>query len=513
MATRIVRRSTARDFCRVLFRRQRLMLWFFVATMALVTLVLVIMPRTYMSESRLFVRLGKESVGLDPTVTTSQTVPMENSRESEINSELEILRSRVLREDVVKKIGADVVLRETPNGESTWFSTLMTPISATINLLSQSGSLSPDERAVSKLEKTLTCTSPKKSNVIIVKCKARDPRLAQQIVDTFVDAYLLRHAKANRTVGSHEFFVEQSDKLHEELAKTNEELRAAKNKIGLLSIDGQRENIQTQINGLEGAKLENTRALAASTAKVNSLKATLAGLPKELEAEQVSGLPNVAGDAMRNELYKLQIDEKEASSRLTADHPRVQALRRQVAETEAILDKQDPRRSQTTRKLNPVYQETQRDLLVAEALQASEQAEAKSLETQLAAVHTKLKDLNDSQERINTLVRRTELLEASYREYANNREQARIDDALEADKISNVNVVQTASFVAKPTSPRVGLTLAGGLVLGVLGAVMLAFAVEHFDRSVKTPEEVERELGLPVLLSVPRISARHYLHN
>ena len=80
------------------------------------------------------------------------------------------------------------------------------------------------------------------------------------------------------------------------------------------------------------------------------------------------------------ELYKLQIDEKEASSRLTSEHPRVQALRRQVAETEAILNKQDARRSQTTRKLNPVYQETQRDLLVAEALQAAEAAEAKSLD-------------------------------------------------------------------------------------------------------------------------------------
>jgi len=489
------------------------MLWFFAITMGLVSAAMVIIPKTYVSESRLFVRLGKESVSLDPTATTSQTVPVEGSRESEINSELEILRSRILLQDVVEKLGSNVVLRESSSGAAGVFDLLMTPVSLAMEWISQSGDQSPEERAVTKLGKTLTCTSPRKSNVIIVKCKARDPRLAQQIVDTFVDAYLLRHAKANRTSGSHEFFVEQSDVLKKQLDETNEELRAAKNKTGLLSVDGQRENIQTQINGLEGAKLDSTRALAASSAKVKSLKEMLSQLPKELESEEVSGLPNVAGDAMRNELYKLQIEENDASARHTDEHPRVKALRRQVAETQAILDKQEDRRVQTTRKLNPVYQETQRDLLVEEALLASQQAEASSLDTQLTAVRTKLNVLNDSQERINTLVRRTEMLEASYREYTNNREQARIDEALESDRISNVNVVQTATFIAKPTSPRKGLMLGGGLIFATLGAVMLAFATEYCDRSVKTPEEVERELGLPVLLSVPRISRPQYLHN
>ena len=76
--------------------------------------------------------------------------------------------------------------------------------------------------------------------MIVVKVKARDPRLAQTIADTFINSYLQRHAKANRTSGSHHFFVQQSTILQDQLDKANEELRAAKNKIGLLSIDGQR---------------------------------------------------------------------------------------------------------------------------------------------------------------------------------------------------------------------------------------------------------------------------------
>ena len=82
MHTRSAKRSTARDLVRVLFRHKRQMLWFFATTMGLVILGLVVMPRTYMSEARLFVRMGKESVGLDPTAVVGQTVQVEPSRKT-----------------------------------------------------------------------------------------------------------------------------------------------------------------------------------------------------------------------------------------------------------------------------------------------------------------------------------------------------------------------------------------------------------------------------------------------
>lgn len=513
MLSRNSRRSTARDLVRVLFRHQRPMLWFFALTMGTVVAALVVMPRTYVSESRLFVRMGKESVGLDPTATMSQTVPVDGSRENEINSELDILRSRVLLQDVIDKLGSDTILTGSPDGKGSLIGTLLTPVSAVVSFVTETGSISPDERAIQKLTKSITCTSARKSNVIVVKCTARNPHLAQQIADTFVNAYLLRHAKANRTSGSHEFFVEQATLLNKQLDEANEELREAKNKNSLLSIDGQRDNIQAQINTIETRILENNRSRVASNAKINALKATLSQIPEQLTAEEVTGLPNQAGDAMRNELYKLQIDEKSAAARHTDDHPGLIAMRRQVEEMKGILAEQESRRSQTTKKLNPLYQDTRRELLLAEATLAAEEAEAKSLDQQLTDVKARMRDLNDNQERIAELVRRTELLETSYREYAKNREQARIDEALESDRISNVNVVQAPTFVSKPVSPKKALMLAGGLILGTLGSVILAFVMEHFDRSVKTPEEVERELGVPVLLSVPRALRQEYQHN
>jgi uncharacterized protein involved in exopolysaccharide biosynthesis len=506
-------RSSAnlREALRILFRHKRKMLAFFVTTMTLVVLGVIFFPRSYLSEARLFVRLGKESVGLDPTATLSQTVNVDGNRESEINSEVEILRSRVLFEDVVDALGADYVLGRSDEATAGWADALMTPVSAARDWLA--GNVSERERAVTRLEKNIYVGASRKSNVIGLTCRGSNPEQAQKVLQAYLDSYLNRHVLANRTHGSHEFFVDQSELLREQLSRANEELRDLKNSIQMVSIEGQQQNVQAQAQSIEAAILENERALAHSEAKVVSLKKTLGELPPELMAEETAGLPNPAADAMRNELYKLQILEKEASSRFTSLHPTVIALRRQVADTQKILDEQQNSRSQTTRKLSVVHQSVQTELMAAQALAAAQRAEAESLKQQYNGVRTKIQALNDNEFRVTELMRRRDLLEATYRNYVTNREQARVDEELASGRISNVNVVQAATYVAKPASPRILLALQLGFIAASVGAVLVAFIAEHLDPSVKTSGQVEQELGIPVLLSVPRNGLRELLHN
>lgn len=101
-----------RGLSRSVFRHKRKVAGFFVATMTLVTVTVLLLPRGYRSEAKLFVRLGRENVMLDPTTTLNQApvVAVPQSRENEINSVIEILRSRPLLEQVVDRVGADTVL-------------------------------------------------------------------------------------------------------------------------------------------------------------------------------------------------------------------------------------------------------------------------------------------------------------------------------------------------------------------------------------------------------------------
>jgi hypothetical protein len=47
------------------------------------------------------------------------------------------------------------------------------------------------------------------------------------------------------------------------------------------------------------------------------------------------------------------------------------------------------------------------------------------------------------------------------------------------------------------------LVLAAGLI-GLLGGLFLVFALEYFDDTLKTREDVDRLLGLSTLASIPR---------
>src|SRR6185436_15203845 len=64
----------------------------------------LVMPRTYYSEARLFVRFGRENQ-VDPTASGGQMVALYESRESEINSLIEILKSRAILDRVVEELG------------------------------------------------------------------------------------------------------------------------------------------------------------------------------------------------------------------------------------------------------------------------------------------------------------------------------------------------------------------------------------------------------------------------
>ena len=86
--------------------------------------------------------------------------------------------------------------------------------------------------------------------------------------------------------------------------------------------------------------------------------------------------------------------------------------------------------------------------------------------------------LNENELRLAALQRDVDLLETDYRKYSANLEQARIDQQLEAQRMSNISIAQPASFEPRPVRPRTMLNLLLGLCAGVLGGLALPLALE-----------------------------------
>ena len=70
---------------------------------------------------------------------------------------------------------------------------------------------------------------------------------------------------------------------------------------------------------------------------------------------------------------------------------------------------------------------------------------------------------------------------------------------LQDTRQSNIRIIDKALVPGGPFQPSLRKDVSYGLLLGLLFGIGCAVLIEFLDRTVKTPEEVERKLGLPTL--------------
>ncbi|HUG89370.1 MAG TPA: GumC family protein [Planctomycetaceae bacterium] len=458
--------DSTRNTLDVLRRHRRKSVLFCLATLAVVVAWLAFAPRKYQSHAQLFVRVGRESVTLDPTATTGQTISVYESREVEINSVLDLLSSRRILERVVDDLGVDTILGR--------------PESATPG--DAAGSRLEREQAIRRLEATVDTWHNRKSSVINAGAQASSPELAQRLLESFLEAFHTSYLEANRTSGSHAFFVTQADLLTGELEAAADALSRAKNEIDLVSIDEQRRTVQAQMSDVQAQRLAAETSLATAQATIVQLREMLQELPERLVTQTIAGFPDGADGQTRRQLYELEIREKELLTKFTGHHPLVKAVREQIAAAREILATPDAPVEQTTLAINPARQQLELQLLNEQTQAVALGARVAALDGQQQAVARRLRDLNEREGRIARLEQRVELLQASHHSYAEKREQARIDQALADSRITNVNVVQSPTYVSRPVAPNKKLVAALGLFVALVGGIGLAFGCEYLPQ-------------------------------
>lgn len=72
---------------------------------------------------------------------------------------------------------------------------------------------------------------------------------------------------------------------------------------------------------------------------------------------------------------------------------------------------------------------------------------------------------------------------------------------------NNISIVDRAGVPERPSSPRLVLNLAVALLAGLALAAAAAFALEHIDETITNPDDVAKELDLPLLGTIPKLAA------
>ena len=488
------------DVFQILWRHKGKVLLVFALVFAGAVAYLSLAPRSFESEAKLFVRLGRETVSVDPTAAIGQTLSIGEARENEINSILELIGSRMLVEQVVDALGPDAVLEKDSTGKSK--SPIKQEIKKALARL-EPYNLNPlrvysiRDKAIAHLQENLGIRAPKKTSVIDISYESEDPRLAQQILQKLIEGAKDEHLRINRTKGSQEFFDEQASLLSANLARRENELRELKNSTGLASFEQQRQIQLARIGLLEDDLVRAQSDLRSAEAEVEARTKLLATLPELIVAQQVTGQPQTPEFIMRQRLFDLEIQEEELVSKFTAESPRVKAVRKQMEEARRIVN-DETLKTQVTKATNKTREASDLALHERGAQIAALKARTETLVGQIAAAESEVKSLNDNEIKLAKLQREIDLADVNYRRYAENLEQARIDHELQAAKISSINVLQPPSYSETPASPNPQVVLGLGMVLALCSGAAVAMLAERMRR---------RQPAALVLPSLPRAGA------
>ena len=93
--------------------------------------------------------------------------------------------------------------------------------------------------------------------------------------------------------------------------------------------------------------------------------------------------------------------------------------------------------------------------------------------------------------------------EEDYMVYRKKAQEAEIVNALNREKIVNVNLADAAGVNYKPTSPKLMTNLMVFFVIGLIAALVGALLAEHISPVVRGEDTVRRQLGLEVLATIP----------
>ena len=413
-----------------------------------------------------------------------------------MNSELSILTSREIIEQVVDEMDPVSLLGREPDGDRR-------------------------NAAILAIQRSLLAENPRNSSIINVSYDAPNARVAQDVLSRITQLYLDKHSSVHRAGLEYGFLSQQTDQMAARLAETEQELRLAMTEVGITDIDEAEQMIGNRIAELSSHLLNAEALVAAAQARVDTLESHGMLLPDAVSDTVIPRVPALADPAavallesISSRLRRLQDREARLLATYTEKSALVQSVRREIdtLREEWIQAAEGGRASLSvvSTDLPVALARTETGVLLASTDLAALEAQSAVVKRHLEEAQQKASLIEASEAKIRKLQRRKEVEEANYLYFSKSLEQARIDDALDSGKISNISVVQKATRPLKGVRPgtvkRMGVALAAGVLFG-LG---LAFFVEKgvHARWFARPSEITPALGLPVLVSIPRVAKK-----
>ena len=486
--------TSLRDLTIALFRHR----WSFVlivatAFVSAVIWLWVIRDQAYEVSAKLLVRIGSEQ-SAPPTVLDERAVFI-GARTQDVNSEADILHNRDLLARVVDELGLDkpgppktppagllprvrFELREAMRAVREWTDEALIQ-------LGMRDRLTPREKALALLDRSLLVTPQRESNVLVVRMFLPERTGGGKVLNTLLEFYRDFRLNVYQDESAVSFLSARVSDAESRLHEAEAGLEQFEKTGGIHAIEEQTKLLLAQLADAQGAERSAgilSREAADRLARLYRVLATdepdfaVAGafvedsLPRQIVLDLT---------ALQKERERLRVTDLDDSIRMRNNREQFKLLtgilrsnmEAALAERQSALDSRGRARSEI-------------------------QAELRRLQAQ----HTKWGNLK----------REVTSLEASYLFYSKRFEEASANSALKLDRIGNVTVIEHAMDAFAPVGMRRSTLLGIVVVLSILVALAFVVLVEFFDHRVWSADVLEAQLLVPALATLPAPGGRRF---
>lgn len=340
------------------------------------------------------------------------------------------------------------------------------------------------EAAVSRVVGGLAVQRLGNTYIINISFTSLSPRMAQDVANAYAEAYL-----NSRLEGRFEATERASDWLQQRVDALRDDVRMRERAVvdyresaDLIDMGGST-LAEQQVADLNSQLAVQRADLSEVTARLDSVRTQLA---QGVSPDAIGPIINSeVVQSLRNQEAQIRARLVELSGRYGDRHPEVVTANRELADVEAQID----------RSIARIITNFEGDV-------AGARERVRSLAASLARARAELAENNSALVRMRELEREAEAARALFANFLSRfREASEAETLVEAD----ARIIAPARLPGSPSSPDHERNMLIGLVLAALAAASVATLLEIFDSGLRSDTDIERQLGLPHVASIPNL--------
>jgi polysaccharide biosynthesis protein PslE len=498
-----------RDLLRLFFIFRREFQWAVIVTIVVALLGAFLLPTKYESNARLLVKPGRDNTTLPIEASNRQALIAPSTQRDPIVDEEKMLTGRPIVRMVAERYFEEMANIQ-PQG---FWKTIKAYIGKGVNVVIEGlrsvlqvlgivEEQTPVDRLAKKLEKSFSVGHEAGSAVIEISFTWDDPLIAQKVVDFWVEAFLEERTRALGRKSLYTFYEGEKGNVAEQITLLKEQLQGQLVNIDSIDVSDRLESLTIQINRLSDARIESYTELAGIRSFLTLAREQLKRQVPEVVTDREISLNPTQLD-LKRQLNALNLERARLLRTFLADAPPVVQVEQNIRDIEVLVGRESERleRSQN-RAPNSLVVSLKQQILDAELRERKVNGELKDNERQLAQLSETRRQVLANEPQLTRMTLELQAAEKSYALYTENLEHARIDRELDRSQISNIALIEEATFNPSRVFPKSLMILLLAIPAGFAVGLLTLYLCYLLDQRIHDGARIEEAFGVPLWSSM-----------